>query len=118
MFKLVVAGGRDFSDYDLLKCKLDRLLANKKDIVIVCGGAKGADALGEKYAMERGYIIQYFLADWDTHGKSAGYKRNKQMAMNSDATVAFWDGKSKGTKHMIDLTKTYGNALRVIKYNL
>ena len=118
-FRLVVAGGRDFNDFGLLTKYLDMVLKNAKgrsEIVIVTGKARGADALGEKYALLRGFTIQEHAADWDKHGKSAGYKRNEVMAKNSDATVAFWDGKSKGTEHMINLTRKYGNKLKVFKY--
>ena len=57
-FKVVIAGGRDFNDYKLLKEKMDWILSNKSssNIVIVSGGAHGADLLGELYAKEKGYI--------------------------------------------------------------
>lgn len=116
-FRVVVAGGRKFNNYSLLKRKLDLALTNiKVPIAIVCGGAKGADELGRRYAIERGYQVLMFPADWDKYGKSAGYKRNKQMAMNSEATMAFWDGVSKGTEHMINLTKQHNNKLKVVMY--
>lgn len=118
-FRVVVAGGREFSDYETLARFLDRLLKNKVDthsIAIVSGCARGADKLGERYANERKYQLLQFPADWDRHGKSAGYKRNKVMAQNSDASAIFWDGQSKGTKHMIDLTQQYGNPLRICRY--
>jgi hypothetical protein len=58
-------------------------------------------------------------ADWDTYGKSAGYRRNADMAKYSDAVVCFWDGVSKGTKHMIDLARQYGCfELLVVRYDL
>ena len=105
MFLVIVAGGRDFKDYAYLKRKLDALLRryNPDEVAIVSGNARGADALGERYAKERGMRCDLFPADWDTHGKSAGYKRNKDMAEYADALVAFWDGSSKGTGHMIEL---------------
>jgi hypothetical protein len=118
-FRVVVAGGREFKDYSLLKRKLNHVLSSKVDthtIVIVCGKARGADRLGEQYAKEMGYKVQYHEADWDGLGKSAGYRRNEEMAKHSEATVAFWDGVSSGTKHMIDLTEQYGNLLVVCEY--
>ena len=57
-----------------------------------------------------------FPADWDKYGKAAGYKRNGEMARNADALIAFWDGKSRGTKHMIDLAKKYDLQARVVMY--
>lgn len=118
MFKVIVAGGRDFADYALLKQKLDYALKNKvtESITIVSGAARGADKLGERYAKERGYEIDSHPANWDRYGKSAGYIRNKEMAQNADALMAFWDGKSKGTKHMIDLAEQYGLKVIVINY--
>lgn len=119
-FRVVVAGGRNFNNYHMLKTSLDHLLSGKltkAKVEIVCGGARGADSLGERYAKERGLDVNYYLADWDKYGKSAGYKRNAIMAENSDATIAFWDGKSRGTKHMIDLTKKVGNLLKTVYYD-
>ena len=68
-FKVIIAWSRTFKRYDLLKLKLNRILANVVDeIVIISGTAKGADKLGEKYANEMGYEIMLFPADWDkTH---------------------------------------------------
>mgnify|MGYP003533449592 CR=1 FL=1 len=115
-FKVIVAGGRDFNDYSLLKEKLESLLKNKNEIEIVSGKARGADSLGEQYANEKGYPINSHPANWDEYGKSAGYIRNKEMAEYADALVAFWDGKSRGTKHMIDLAENKGLLVRVIYY--
>jgi hypothetical protein len=116
MFKVIIAGGRDFNDYDLLCSKCNVILKNKKNVEIVSGAARGADELGEQYASEKAYDIKQFPADWDKYGKSAGYKRNKQMAEYADALIAFWDGKSRGTKHMIDLAKEKNLLVRVVKY--
>ena len=114
MFKVIVAGSRDFDDYPLLCWKLDRLLAQKMgDVEIVCGKARGADSLGEQYAKERGIPVRYFPADWRTLGQSAGYQRYIQMAQYADALIAFWDGQSKGTKHMIDTARQFGLDVRI-----
>ena len=118
MFRVIVAGGREFNDYELLKRKLDGALVNKvsEGITIVSGAARGADKLGEQYAKERGYTIDSHPDDWDQYGKSAGYIRNKEMAQNADALLAFWDGKSRGTKHMIDLAEKQGIKVHVVNY--
>lgn len=121
MIKVIIAGTRDFDNYELLKQKMDKILAarvrNNEEIIIVSGTARGADKLGERYARERGYTIKRFPADWDKNGKRAGYIRNEEMAKYADACVCFWDEASRGTKHMIDLATRYKLALRVIKYN-
>jgi len=116
--KVIIAGGRDFRDYqrlsDLCDHKLQRYLPT--ELEIVSGTCSGADLLGEAYANERGYSIKRFPADWNKHGKSAGYIRNKQMAEYADALIAFWDGKSKGTKMMIELAQNLGLKVMVEFY--
>ena len=118
MFRVIVAGSRDFSDYPLLCRTLDHLLSCQTDIVVVCGKARGADTLGEQYAKAHGYQIDYYPADWKKFGKAAGYLRNKQMAENADALVAFWDRQSRGTRHMIELAKQHGLKVRVVHYQV
>jgi len=120
MIKVIIAGGRDFKDFELLKSHCNRYLKefnNSEDIEIVSGGANGADTLGEKYAKKKKYKIKQFLADWDNLGKSAGYIRNAEMAKYADILIAFWDGKSRGTKHMIDLAKKKRLVVKTIYYN-
>lgn len=116
MFKLIVAGSRDFNNYQFLREKLDHLLQNvKEDIEIVSGRAKGADMFGEAYANERGYKIAKFPADW-TIGKTAGFIRNEDMAKYANACVVFWLNNSRGTKHMIDMSQKYNLKLRIYKF--
>ena len=120
MFRLVIAGSRDFNDYDLLKQKCDYYLSKKikdnEDIIIVSGTAKGADLLGERYAKEKGFKIEIYPAKWDLYGKSAGYRRNAEMVAVADAVIVFWDGKSKGTKHTIDLADKKGIRLVIVRF--
>ena len=117
MFRVIITGGRDFNNYPGLVKVMDKLLSNINDeIIVVCGKARGADSLGEKYAKERGYTIRYFPADWDMNGRSAGYIRNEEMAQNADALVAFWNGKSRGTQHMIKTAERYKLKIRVKNY--
>ena len=117
MFRVIIAGSRGFADYNLLARKLDILLANKSPhVTIVSGGARGADRLGERYAQARGYRLKVYPAEWNKHGRSAGYRRNETMARNADALVAFWDGQSRGTRHMIQYAQGQGLPTRVIRY--
>ena len=116
MFKIIVAGGRDFNDYSLLEKKLDRLLENKPDVEIVSGLARGADSLGLKYASQKNLPVKKFPANWKEYGTMAGYERNIQMADYADACVCFWNGKSRGTKHMIRIARKFNLQLRIIKY--
>lgn len=118
VYKVIIAGGRDFNNYELLNEKVNEVLAVKKadfQIEIVSGTAKGADSLGEHYARHNNYLIKRFFPDWSI-GKSAGYIRNKEMAQYAEACICFWDGSSKGTKQMIDLATAYQLALAVFKY--
>ena len=118
-FRVIIAGTRDFSNYELLKKKCDNILSTKRqdsNIVILSGTAKGADRLGERYARERGFLLRRFPADWDKDGNKAGPIRNAKMADNADALIAFWDGTSRGTAHMIRMGKERGLVTRVINY--
>ena len=111
--KTIVAGGRDFRDYALLIKELNKLEKIKE---IVSGTARGADKLGERYAINNNIPVKQFPANWDKHGKSAGYKRNEKMAKYAKRLVAFWDGKSRGTKHMIDIARKQGLKVIVVRY--
>lgn len=131
-FKIIVAGTRTFNDYELLKTTLDNLLQNKTDIVIMSGGAKGADALGERYAKENNYPVEKYEADWNNldvkpcvvkyskYGKPynalAGHIRNEKMAQAACAAAIFWDGSSTGSKNMKTLAEQYNLKLTIIEY--
>ena len=115
-FKVIIAGGRDFNDYDLLERYCNHILKNYDDVEIVSGGARGADSLGERYAIKYNKKIHKIIPDWDLHGKSAGYKRNAEMGNYADALIAFWDNESKGTKHMIDIANSLNLKVRVCVY--
>ena len=112
--KVIVAGSRSFKDYDLLSKRLDYYFANIKP-VIVCGEAVGADALGKKYAYQHGLSVASFPADW-SKGKDAGYLRNVVMGQYADMAVIFWDGKSNGSKHMIDVMKEFNKPVKVVMF--
>lgn len=128
--RIIVAGSRDFNDFKLLwksveKIQRDIVAEKFRDLSRVCivsGTARGADQLGELYAERTGLHTYRFPADWDGLGKRAGYVRNAEMAKfavkdgNYGVLVAFWDGKSKGTKHMIDLANQYKLEVHVVNY--
>jgi hypothetical protein len=114
--RVIIAGSRSFNDYETLKDQCNTILSQTEDIMIVSGTANGADKLGERFALEKGYPVKRFPADWTQHGKSAGYIRNEEMAKYSDMLIAFWDGESKGTQHMINLAKKYNLQIHIIIY--
>lgn len=121
MFRLIIAGTRTFNDYELLRAycdmKLSRKITEGEQIEIVSGACpSGADYLGEKYAAERGFSVRLFPADWQQYGRRAGAVRNRQMAQYGNALIAFWDGKSKGTKIMIDEARAAGIIVCIKQY--
>ena len=118
-FRVIIAGGRHFNDYNTLAAYCDKILSNKAkthDIEIVSGHCYGTDLLGERYAAERRYSLSIYEAQWSQYGAAAGPKRNKQMAENADALIAFWNGESRGTKNMIETAEKMGLMIRVKKY--
>jgi hypothetical protein len=76
--------------------------------VIISGGASGADAHGEHYAVSHGIQFEVYRADWKKHGLGAGPIRNAQMANVAEALIAIWDGNSVGTLNMITVAKKLG----------
>ena len=118
-FFCLVVGSRTFNDYPLMKRKLDIFLRNQSKVVIVSGGANGADSLAEQYAEENAYPTVIFPADWKTYGKSAGYIRNKKMHefisnFPKRGCVVFWDGKSKGSRHSFELARENNTPIKII----
>lgn len=116
--KLVIFGSRDFDDYCTLvewMYALTHTYALDID-EIVCGMARGADLLGARWARANGVPIKEFPADWDTYGKSAGYRRNAEMAKYATHALGFWDGESRGTKHMIELCHRENLKLWVVQF--
>ena len=112
MTKCIIAGGRDFTNYDLLESEADKLAI----VEVVSGLAKGADELGFNYAVNNGIGIKEFPADWDKFGRGAGHIRNKQMGDYADVLLAFWDGKSTGTANMIDYMNKLGKPVIIVGY--
>jgi hypothetical protein len=129
--RIIIAGGRDFKDYHMLKAKCFAIISQRptgETIEIISGKADGADTLGETFAKELGIPITEFPADWSnvfdrplliktskagrSYNALAGYVRNEKMAKyakkDKGILIAFWDRKSRGTKHMIDIAKKNG----------
>lgn len=106
--KIAIIGSRTFNDYPLLeKIISDNIKIEDIDLVI-SGGAKGADRLGERFATINKINKQIFYPDWDRYGKQAGFLRNIKIVRNADLIFAFWDGQSKGTEHTIKLCQEHG----------
>jgi len=95
--KVIIAGSRD------LHGPIDKAVTDSNFTIteVVSGGARGIDRAGEEWAKGSGIPIKTFIPDWE-QGKAAGIWRNTDMAEYADALIAIWDGKSKGTLHMIN----------------
>ena len=107
--KTIIAGSRNITDYNLLKQAIKESCFEITEII--SGGARGADSLGEQYAKENSIPLKIFPAEWDKHGKAAGFIRNEQMAKyieGSGQLIALHFKESKGTAHMISLANNYG----------
>ena len=115
--RIIIAGGRDFKDYERLKLVVEYNVQYLDCIEIICGEAKGADILGKQLAISKGWTVySYHACHWERYGKAAGYRRNEEMVKHAEALIAFWDGKSKGTKHMIDLAQKHKLKVKVYNY--
>ena len=120
--RIIIAGSRDFNDYEYLKEELTQFIANhpNRQFTIVSGAARGADRLGERFARENNISVKRFPAEWDKLGRGAGYIRNAQMLdyiSRSDCAgyvIAFWDGKSRGTMHTVEYAKKLGKPVRIV----
>ena len=111
--RVVIAGSRDFCDYKAACRFIDGCLAayGGEEFIILSGGARGADALGERYAREHGLRAEQYSAQWQRYGKAAGIRRNQQMAEACDLVICFWDGESRGTKSMIALAQKHNKPI-------
>ena len=112
--KIAIIGSRNFTNYKLLQEILEQY--QPKITLVVSGAAKGADSLGEKWALENNIQTLIFPADWNQYGKRAGFIRNEDIIKNCDCCVAFWDGESKGTKNMIETSTKLGLKVLIHKY--
>lgn len=113
--KLIIAGGRDFNDEFIIYKIMYGIDLNIID-EIVCGDARGADSLGAKWAQLKSIPVKHFPAQWDIYGKAAGFIRNAEMGDYGDMLIAFWNGISKGTKHMIQTMKRKKKPYLVYNY--
>lgn len=135
-YHVIIAGSRTITDYQFIAQRMDTLLKKKAEthqIVVFCGGAKGADAVGRKYAEERGYQVVTFRAKWEKirrkgarikyrkdgskYDAAAGMVRNQEMAERAHACVVFIENNSSGSCDMIQRAKNHKLALRVYTYS-
>lgn len=114
--KVIVAGGRDFDNYELLSKILDKFISEQDNHTIISGGAKCADELGVRYARHNNISLIIKPANWNLYGKKAGHIRNIEMVNIATDLIAFWDGRYKGTKHIIRYAQSLNIPVKIIKY--
>lgn len=119
--RLITAGSRKFLDWESFEDEVTKYIAellewNLKVTTIVSGMARGPDMLGIRYARKHGLEVETYKPDWDRLGNRAGIVRNCEMARNAEALIAFWDGKSTGTKHMIKEGVEMGLETKTVRF--
>ncbi len=114
--RVIIAGGRDIFDMEAVATAIAE--AGFKITEVVCGLARGVDTLGSEWAMNHGIPVTNFAADWQKFGKRAGTVRNALMGNYAEALIAVWDGKSRGTKHMIDYARMKNLKVHVHPYGV
>jgi len=122
--RIAIVGSRTFTNKSYFEEKVLELIEPfiKQGITIevVSGGAKGTDTLAEQFAKDKGFLFKCFPADWETFGRSAGVRRNKEIirytnANNNGLVIAFWDFKSPGTKSTIQLARLASIPIEIVE---
>ena len=106
--KLAIIGSRGIKNIDLkeyITSDVDK---------IVSGGVKGVDTIAKEFAKSNGIILVEFLPEYEKYGRGAPLVRNEQIVNYADKVLAFWDGKSKGTKHVIEYAKKMNKPCEVV----
>ena len=109
--KTIIAGSRTVTDMAVVEAACNS--CPWRITKVVSGCARGVDTLGELWAVAHNVPIERHSADWDRHGKKAGYLRNIKMAECSESLIAVWDGESKGTSHMIVAAQRLGLKIHI-----
>ena len=114
--RIIIAGSRDFDDRTFAFPRISHMLSRVPDgLEIISGGARGADTIGEEWAAQNKVQCVRFPAQWDQYGKRAGFIRNAMMGWYATHLIAFWDGKSPGTRGMIDFARENGLQVKVFE---
>ena len=107
--KLAIIGSRKCPQIDIAS-----YLKNIPD-TIVSGGAVGADTYAKDFAIKNNLQLIEFLPDYEKYGRKAPLVRNKLIIENCDCVLAFWDGKSRGTKYTLDYAEKCGKPIKIVK---
>jgi len=112
---VIIAGSRGISGVDIVQEAVNNSGFKNEIEGVVCGMAKGVDMSGYEWAIKNKKKVEIFPANWDKHGKRAGYLRNVEMGEFGDALIAIWDGTSRGTAMMIDIMERKRKAIYIHK---
>lgn len=110
MTRVAIVGSRWYPEQSHVR---NFVMGLPKDTVVLSGGAKGVDSWAEKWARYYGLDVEVFPADWEKHGRRAGYLRNVDIVNACDRVVAFWDGASPGTRHTIEIARKAGKPVAI-----
>lgn len=116
MKTIVVFGSRSINDPEFVFKVLDDFRAKNGDFYMIHGGAIGVDRTAATWARQRGIRAQIYDPPYNTMGRRAPLFRNSIMADEADAGIAFWDGKSTGTAHMLSQMKKRNRKVLLIQY--
>lgn len=108
VMKLLISGSRSITELDLEPYIPDGVTE------IISGGAKGVDALAEEYADRHGIPKTIVLPRYTLYGRAAPIKRDDEMVDMCDTVLAFWDGRSSGTKHTVDYANKTGKSVKIV----
>lgn len=112
--RIIICGSRSWEDYQTMRSVIQGLEPGED--IVVHGGAHGADQMAGEIAVELGLEVEVHPADWEKHGKGAGFIRNEQMALlGADACIAFWDGESRGTADMMQRASEHGIKVAIVR---
>ena len=120
IMKLIIAGSRKFTAnyyYHYIDIYINEVIGADNVKMVLCGEAKGIDTHGKKWALKNNIEVKSYPADWDKHGKLAGPLRNKEMASQATHLLLVWDGKSKGSKNMLNEAEKAGLIIHNIDLN-
>lgn len=115
--RIAIFGSREFPDRELVRATVFSIAEKTPSAVIVSGGARGVDRWAVEAAREAGLQVEEYLADWDTHGKAAGFMRNTTIVESSDVGIGFWDGISRGTMDTKGKFEKAGKRVTIVTRN-
>lgn len=115
MTRVLVTGSRTWTDMDVIRRALDAIGEDfPPPYYLVEGDAPGADRMTALAALDNGWKVERHPANWDKHGKAAGFLRNREMVeTGADVCLAFVKAKSKGAMMTVGLARQAGIPVRM-----